>query len=149
MSSCIRTASRPTSRDRTRSPKTASRKREFFKGCSETFGNLVHSGSHIRNLETGRDSKSRLLAGLWSALKEYSLKRGLDGWRRSGIRTRLRRISLLTGNFTGKFAIPDPKMPTLEQERAASQLLIEQFPKQKNREEICKNREYLSVEQGN
>lgn len=39
--------------------------------------------------------------------------------------------SLLTGNFTGKFAIPDPKMPILEQETAAPQRLLEQFPKQK------------------
>ena len=41
---------------------------------------------------------------------------------------------LLTGDFTGKFAIPDPKMPILEQETAAPQRFHAQFPKQKNRD---------------
>src|SRR6202048_618059 len=43
--------------------------------------------------------------GPFSSKEGNSLKRGLPGWRRSADRTRLHANSLLTGNFTGNFAI--------------------------------------------
>ena len=36
--------------------------------------------------------------------------------------------SLLSGNFTGKFSIPDPRMPIQEQETAAPQRFLEYSP---------------------
>ena len=45
-------------------------------------------------------------AGLSHQEKENSLKTGMRGWRRSADRARLHANSLLTGNFTGKSAIP-------------------------------------------
>jgi hypothetical protein len=68
----------------------------------------------------------------------------LPGWRRSADRTRLHGSSLLTGNFTGNFAIFRPQEAVLEQEAAVLQLLLERFPTQINRENILKNREYYS-----
>jgi hypothetical protein len=52
-----------------------------------------------------KNQKSPLLAGLSATKEENSLKPRLVGWRRSADRTRLRANSLLTGNFTGNFAI--------------------------------------------
>jgi hypothetical protein len=46
---------------------------------------------------------------------------GLAGWRRSADRTRLHANSLLTGNFTGKSAIPWLRKTISEQESAATQ----------------------------
>ena len=40
----------------------------------------------------------------------------MPGWRRSGIRTSLQRISLLTGNLTGKIAKLVPDRGILQQE---------------------------------
>src|SRR5947209_14677445 len=64
------------------------------------------------------------------------------GWRRSADRTGLQTNSLLTGNFTGKFAISG--LPTLnfEAESTAAQRLFAQFPTRINRENILKNREF-------
>ena len=46
---------------------------------------------------------------------------GLCGWRRSADRARLQPNSLLTGNFTGKFAILVAQRPVLRSENAAPQ----------------------------
>src|SRR5882757_3194675 len=65
------------------------------------------------------------------------------GWRRSADRTRLQANSLLTGNFTGNFAISGPCAPGSTQDTAVLQRFLAQFPKQIIREKISKNREFL------
>jgi len=64
------------------------------------------------------------------------------GWRRSADRTRLHANSLLTGNFTGNFSILGPETPISLRKAAALQRLLAQFPKQINRENLSKNREF-------
>src|SRR5258707_15889692 len=68
----------------------------------------------------------------------------MGGWRRSADRTRLRKNSLQTGNFTGNFAILKPRDTIWYQETAALQPLPEQFPTQINRENILRIRELSS-----
>jgi len=70
-----------------------------------------------------------------------SLPPALSGWRRSADRTRLPANSLLTGNFTGNFAILELRDPIWYQETAALQPLSEQFPTQVNRDNILGIRE--------
>jgi hypothetical protein len=67
----------------------------------------------------------------------------LPGWRRSADRAGLRPNSLLTGNFTGNFAIFGFQNALLEQEVAVPQRPLAQFPTRINRENILKNREFL------
>jgi hypothetical protein len=63
-------------------------------------------------VQTGRLATELIFAKTrnWLAFigfsREQSPVAGLAGWRRSADRTRLRTNSLLTGNFTGNFAIP-------------------------------------------
>jgi len=52
----------------------------------------------------------------------------LPGWRRSADRTGLRKNSLVTGNFTGKFTILRLQEAVSEQEAAEPQRLLGQFP---------------------
>jgi hypothetical protein len=52
-------------------------------------------------------------------------------------------IPLLTGNFTGNFAILAPCEPISMQDTAVLQRFIAQFPKQIIREKISKNKEFL------
>jgi hypothetical protein len=52
----------------------------------------------------------------------------MPGWRRSADRTRLRCNSLLTGNFTGNFAILARHESLLLQETAVPQRLNLHFP---------------------
>ena len=52
--------------------------------------------------------------------------------------------SLLTGNFTGNFAILGPQKPISLHETTVPQRLFTKFPTQNNRENILKNREFLS-----
>jgi len=66
------------------------------------------------------------------------------GWRRSADRARLRTNSLLTGNFTGNFAISGRQDALLKPEAAVPQRLLAQFPTQINRENILKNRDFSS-----
>src|SRR5882757_9577592 len=77
-----------------------------------------------------------------------SVKAGLRGWRRSADRTRLQANSLLTGNFTGNFAILVPCAPGSTQDTAVLQRFLAQFPKQIIREKISKNRVFLGDYQG-
>lgn len=56
-----------------------------------------------RSLETVGEEKSP--GGPSCYLRKKSRKRGQPGWRRSADRARLRPNCLLTGNFTGNFAI--------------------------------------------
>jgi hypothetical protein len=65
------------------------------------------------------------------------------GWRRSADRTRLQANSLLTGNFTGKFAISRVQETISEPETAVPQGLFKKFPRQINSENISENREFI------
>jgi hypothetical protein len=62
--------------------------------------------AQIRSLETDRQfAKARHWRASLRVLGTFSLSAGVVGWRRSADRTRLQANSLLTGNFTGNFAI--------------------------------------------
>jgi hypothetical protein len=65
----------------------------------------------------------------------------MGGWRGSADRARLHRNSLLTGNFTGNFAILRLREPISQPETTALQRLVAQFPEQINRENFSKIRE--------
>jgi hypothetical protein len=69
----------------------------------------------------------------------------LSGWRRSADRTRLQANSLLTGNFTGNFAILGLSGADEEQKSAVPQRFFFEFPTQGNREIILDNREFFRV----
>ena len=90
------------------------------------------------------NSQSPPLAGHSASAWTFSLSARLPGWRRSADRTGLRANSLLTGNFTGKIAIPRLLETILEQETAVPRRLFAQFPMQINRENISINREFVS-----
>jgi hypothetical protein len=93
-------------------------------------------------LETFNNQKSPPLAGLSAAKEGNSLKRGLPGWRRSADRTGLQANSLVSGNFTGNFAILGLRDTITCQETAALQPLLEQFPTQIISENILGNSEF-------
>jgi hypothetical protein len=61
------------------------------------------------------------------------------GWRRSGIRTGLQPNTLLTGNFTGNFALLRINRRSPAQETSVSQAYLAKFPTQINRENFSKN----------
>jgi hypothetical protein len=88
-----------------RSPRRVSRKREFSWIWLETFGNSRPERSERQSPETIGDEKNPRVAGPSATKEGNSLKRGMPGWGESADRTRLLAISLLTGNFTGNFAI--------------------------------------------
>jgi hypothetical protein len=67
---------------------------------------------------------------------------GSRGWRRSADRTSLQANSLVSGNFTGNFAILGLRDTILCQETAALQPLLEQFPTQIISENILENSEF-------
>jgi hypothetical protein len=81
------------------------------------------------------------LAGLCASIGALSLSAGLLGWGCSADRTRLQANSLLTGNFTGKFAIFGFADCISCPETAAPQPLLRKFPSQANREVFRGNRE--------
>ena len=98
----------------------------------------------IRSLETDHQfAKARHWRAFLGFMWVESLSAGLAGWRRSADRTRLHPDSLVSGNFTGNFAISRAFGRSFEQETAALQPLLEQFPTQINREIFPKNRELL------
>ena len=66
------------------------------------------------------------------------METGLPGWRRSADRTGLQANSLVSGNFTGNFAILGLRDTITCQETAALQPLLEQFPTQINSENILR-----------
>src|SRR5258706_8409293 len=63
------------------------------------------------------------------------------GWRRSADRTNLHANSLVSGNFTGNFAILRLRDTIWYQETAALQPVLEEFPTQINSENILGNSE--------
>jgi hypothetical protein len=66
----------------------------------------------------------------------------LVGWRRSVDRTCLHTIFLLTGNFTGKFALSGLRRPIPEQETSVLEPFLDEFPTQIIRENISAIREF-------
>jgi hypothetical protein len=81
------------------------------------------------------------------ALNPHALARGpavAPGWRRSGIRTGLQPNSLVSGNFTGNFAILRLRDTIWYEEAPALQPLLDQFPTQIIRENILRIRDFLS-----
>src|SRR5258705_8217864 len=99
--------------------------------------------------DTSKFHKSLPFAGLSSIAEgKVSRRAGLAGWRRSADRTSLQANSLLTGNFTGKFAISGLRDALLRPKVAVLQRLLGQFPTGVNRENILKNREGFGGYQG-
>jgi|tagenome__1003787_1003787.scaffolds.fasta_scaffold20988904_7 hypothetical protein len=78
-------------------------------------------------------------ARIWRAFlikKRKFSDTALPGWRRSADRTGLQANSLITGNFTGNFAISRAQCPLSPQVTAGLQHLLAQFPKLLIRENI-------------
>jgi hypothetical protein len=71
------------------------------------------------------------------------LTAGLVGWRRSADRARLRVKSLLTGNFTGNFAVLGAEGSISVVRNRCAAATYRTFPTQINRENILKNRDFL------
>jgi hypothetical protein len=67
---------------------------------------------------------------------------GLAGWRRSADRTSLQANSLVSGNFTGNFAILVSQKPISLHETAVLQRLLVKFPTRIIRENNLKNKEF-------
>ena len=98
----------------------------------------------IRTLETGYQiAKGRHWRAFLQSVKVRPGTPAPPGWRRSVDRTCLRADSLLTGNFTGNFAILGLPEPISASEISVLQPLIEEFPTQVNREHISRNREFI------
>src|SRR3954463_14324887 len=91
------------------------------------------------SLET--ELQSRPLAD-FSAIGCGETARALPGWRRSADRTCLHTNSLLTGNFTGNFAILRPQNRFGRGRPPVLQGLFAEFPTRVNRENISKIREF-------
>lgn len=128
--------------DRTRSLPANSRKREYRNCRPETFGNLAALGVDFATQRLSQMYESPPNAGLSRLIGRSRRMSGLVGWRRSADRARLRAISLLSGNFTGKITISGLKATILKQETTAPQRLFSKFPKQTIREISPKNREF-------
>jgi hypothetical protein len=123
-----------------RSPKNGN-----FGGTSQR---LSPDSDHVRRNREHRDRTLNAKARHWRALVRVSgtasLTAALPGWRRSADRARLHANSLLTGNFTGNFAILRLSRPIWSRGTAVLQRLFAQSPTQINRENISENREFLS-----
>jgi hypothetical protein len=140
------TATRPRSADRTPVSGPGLPKTGIFQISAGDYQRFrSHSGRFWSPETASRFAKARHWRAFLSLLRAKSPVVGLPGWRRSADRTRLRTNSLLTGNFTGNFAILRLAGPMPRQETAVLQPLLEQFPMQINRENILKNREFLSA----
>jgi len=140
---CNSTTSRGRQCDRTPSLPANSRKREYQNCRPETFGNLAAPGVDFATQRLSQMDESPPNAGLSRLIGRCRRMSGLVGWRRSADRTCLYENSLVSGNFTGNFAISGLLQPIPEQETAALQHFPEQFPKQINRENISRIREFL------
>jgi hypothetical protein len=71
-----------------------------------------------------------------------------SGWRRSADRAGLQANSLVSGNFTGNFAILVSQKPISLHETAVLQRLLVQFPTRLIRENNFKNKEFSKTYQG-
>ena len=128
------------SRPGRRLPKTG-----IFPDVAGDYRRFRFRTGQIRSLETGRQfAKARHWRAFLALRVVKSLCPGLAGWRRSADRTRLQANSLLTGNYTGNFAISGLRELTPGQEIALLQALLGKFPTQINRENISRNRKFLA-----
>jgi hypothetical protein len=100
---------RPRSEDRNPSPVAVSPKTGIFRHAAGDFRRFRRERGQIRSLETDSQFReSPLLAGISPTIRgNFSERRTgwLVGWRRSADRTSLQANSLVSGNFTGNFAI--------------------------------------------
>src|SRR5947209_7972368 len=107
------------------------------------FRHFRPASPEIGSLETGcRITKPRHWLAFLQSVEPKPIPAALPGWRRSADRTRLQTNSLLTGNFTGNFAILPPRDARLEVEVAVPRAIFAQFPTQINREKFLTNREF-------
>ena len=112
----------------------------IFQISARDYRSLRSGNAQIRSLETRRQfTKARHWRAFSALSKRKSRLGGLPGWRRSADRTRLHANSLLTGNFTGKFAILGRSETISLAKTAVPQALLERFPMRINRENIAKN----------
>jgi hypothetical protein len=119
----------PLSADRKKSPPKVSRKREYFKYRLETFGRFSRWLLFFRVWRhLAERKKACVLRAFCNLGAHYRTLSEWAGWRSSGIRTCLRANSLLTGNFTGKFAVLGVWETISEPETAVPQRLFEHFP---------------------
>jgi hypothetical protein len=68
------------------------------------------------------------MAGFSRTPRSVPTKARLPGWRRSGIRTNLHAISLLTGNLTGKIAVLRLGQPAMKQENPCAAVTLRAIP---------------------
>jgi hypothetical protein len=82
------------------------RKTGIFRRLPRDFRRFRRESGQIRSLETDNQfAKARYWRAFIRLLGVVSLSVGLVGWRRSADRTSLQANSLVSGNFTGNFAI--------------------------------------------
>jgi hypothetical protein len=109
------------------------------------FRQFLARVAFFRRLETCyKCVKTPQNAGFSPTRCSLSLVERVAGWRRSADRACLRIDSLLTGNFTGNFAILARRDRAFWPESAALQPLLRRFPIQPNREIFSGNREFSS-----
>jgi hypothetical protein len=126
-------------------PAAVSQKREYFNYSPETIGDLsLEVAKFGARRPTATLQKPAIGGAFLALLRAKSLCVGLVGWRGSADRTGLRTNSLVSGNFTGNFAILGLRDTIEDQETAALQPLPEQFPTRIIRENILRIREFFN-----
>jgi len=141
----------PNSAFRTPSLVGVSRKREYSRQWPETFGELATRLGNSGAPETlSRIAKARHLQAFLRPPGQVSMTSELPGWRRSADRARLQANSLLTGNFTGNFAIQGfesrfcrQEVPVLQRFFASSLRKLTGKIFRGNRETLVDNREFI------
>jgi hypothetical protein len=109
-------------------------------GRSEMPNKLPFACSQTTMLET---------AAIARTLQKSQAKSGglsfarVGGWRRSAVRAGLRLNSLVTGNFTGNFAILQSGQPQLRSESLGPQVFLAKFPKKITGYFFSDNREFF------
>ena len=102
-------------------------------------GNICGAGRRLSAVGAAKTTKweggdrrlgreTPLLAGLSHVPQDTPTTGGLAGWRRSGIRTNLHAISLLTGNLTGKIAVLRLGQPGFEAGNPYAAVTIRAIP---------------------
>jgi hypothetical protein len=90
------------------------------------------------------DSAKAAVGGLSRSSWQRWPKPGMPGWRRSADRTSLQANSLISGNFTGNFAILVSQKPISLHQTAVLQPFFVKFPTRIIRENNFKNKEFLN-----
>jgi hypothetical protein len=107
----------------------------------ETFGDSSPRKRYSESQRLRVGLQSPPMAALPMTYPERPSVAGLDGWRRSADRAGLHINSLLTGNFTGNFAIIRSHGRYEQQETTLLQPFPERFPAESIRENSLTNRE--------